>query len=229
MVIFFAVFTQSLTGFGSALVAMAFLPELIGIHTAAPLVALIAVTLEVLLLIKYRTALNLHNIKRLILASLVGIPLGIWALKGINEDVLLKALGIFIIGYALYGLLKFKLPRMQHPAWAYSVGFLSGILSGAYNTGGPPAVIYGDCSKWEPGEYKSNLQGFFLISDLLVVFGHAISKNITVHVVHFYLWSLPTLALGIFVGTNLDRFLTPAIFRKIILVLLAVMGIRLVL
>jgi len=50
-IIFLAVFTQSLSGFGSALVAMALLPALIGIHQAAPLVALVMATIEIFLLI----------------------------------------------------------------------------------------------------------------------------------------------------------------------------------
>jgi len=39
-VVFCAVLTQSISGFGVALVAMAFLPGLLGIQVAAPLVAL---------------------------------------------------------------------------------------------------------------------------------------------------------------------------------------------
>jgi hypothetical protein len=38
LIVFFAVFTQSLTGFGSGLIAMALLPELLGIQVAALLV-----------------------------------------------------------------------------------------------------------------------------------------------------------------------------------------------
>ena len=227
IVVFFAVFTQSLTGFGSALVAMAFLPEMFGIKVAAPLVALIAMTLELVLMIRYRSALNLQALWPLVLASLVGIPLGIWALKGIDEDLLLAALGVVIAGYALYALFEFKLPELRHPAWAYGAGFLSGVLNGAYNTGGPPVVIYGNCKGWAPTEFKSNLQGFFLICDLLVVSGHALSHNLTAAVLRNYLWALPVLALGILAGTSLDRFLNPAIFRKVVLALLVVMGVRL--
>ena len=229
LVIYFAVFTQSVTGFGSALVAMAFLPEMIGIQVAAPLVALMAVTIEFFLMIRYRSSLNPSALWRLVLASIVGIPLGIYALKGVSEEFLLIALGLVIAGYALYALFDFKLPEMQHPVWAYGAGFISGALSGAYNTGGPPVVIYGNCRHWEPAEFKSNLQGFFLISDLLVVLGHALSHNLSAPVLRYYLWALPVLAMGILVGTSLDRFLNPTVFRKAVLVLLVVMGVRLIL
>ena len=227
LVIFFAVFTQSLTGFGSALVAMVFLPKLVGIQVAAPLVALIAVTIEIFLAIRYHRSLNPSTLWRLVLASIIGIPLGILALKQISENVLLTVLGVVIIGYALYALFDFKLPELRHPCWAYGAGLISGVLSGAYNTGGPPVVIYGACQRWEPTEFKSNLQGFFLISDLFVVSGHAIDHNLTPAVLHSFIWALPAIALGILIGTSLDRYLNPAIFRKAVLVLLAIMGITL--
>lgn len=63
-VVFLAVFTQSLTGFGLALVSMPLLTMVLGIQTAAPLVALVALAAEIVLLIYYREALNLSVVWR---------------------------------------------------------------------------------------------------------------------------------------------------------------------
>lgn len=224
-----AAFTQSLTGFGSALVSMAVLPGLIGIRTAAPLVTLITVTIDVALLARYRQALNLRAIWRLVAALVLGVPLGILVLRRVEERFVLAILGAVIAGYALYALLSPRLPRLEHPAWAYGFGFLSGVLGGAYNTSGPPVVIFGNCQRWPPSEFKGNLQGFFLVNDLLVIAGHALSQNLTPLVLRDYLIVLPALIVGLFVGGRLDRRLDPALFRKIVLVLLVVMGLRLLL
>jgi hypothetical protein len=229
LVIFFAVFTQSLTGFGVALVAMSLLPEMIGIQTATPLVALVAMTLESFLLLRYRTALNLKAILPLMAASAVGIPIGLIAFKYVDEEVFLTLLGVVLAGYGLYGLFKFRLPELHSRLWAYGAGFLAGVLSGAYNTGGPPVVVYADCKRWSPSVFKSNLQGLFLFNDVFVITGHALSQNFTPLVWKTYLWALPAIALGILAGTSLDRYLNPESFRKVVLVLLVVMGIRLIL
>ena len=224
-----AAFTQSLTGFGSALVSMAVLPGLIGIRTAAPLVTLITVTIDVALLARYRQALNLRAIWRLVTALVLGVPLGILVLRRVEERFVLAILGVVIAGYALYALLSPRLPRLEHPAWAYGFGFLAGVLGGAYNTSGPPVVIFGNCQRWPPSEFKGNLQGFFLVNDLLVIAGHALSRNLTALVLRDYLIVLPALIVGLFVGGLLDRRLDPGLFRKIVLVLLVVMGLRLLL
>jgi len=229
LVALLAAFTQSLTGFGSALVSMAVLPGLIGIRTAAPLVALITVTIDGVLLARYRQALNLRAIWRLVAALVLGVPLGILVLRRVEERFVLAILGAVIAGYALYALLSPRLPRLEHPAWAYGFGFLAGVLGGAYNTSGPPVVIFGNCQRWPPSEFKGNLQGFFLVNDLLVIAGHALSQNLTPLVLRDYLIVLPALIVGLFVGGRLDRRLDPALFRKVVLVLLVVMGLRLLL
>ncbi len=229
LVVFFAVFTQCLTGFGSGLVSMAFLPGMLGIKTAAPLVALITGTMELILLIRFRAAFNLKAVWRLAVTTLLGLPLGVWALKGLSDKILLPVLGVVMSGYALYALLNLKLPRLEHSAWAYLTGFLSGILSGAYSVGGPPVIIYGNCRCWEPDEFKSNLQGFFLLNDSLAIIYHGIAGNLTHAVWTGYLWALPVIGIGILAGAQLDRILNPRTFRKIVLVLLVIMGIRFIL
>jgi uncharacterized membrane protein YfcA len=227
-VIFLAVFVQSMSGFGLALVSMALLPGIVGIQVAAPLVALVGIPLEILLLLKYRSALNIHEVWPLIIASLFGIPLGIFVLKRVDEEIVLTILGIVITGYALYSLLEVKLPQMNHPTWAYGSGFLAGLLGGAYNTGGPPVIIYGNCRGWLPAEFKGNLQSFFLVVTLFVAAAHALSGNLTEVVWVDFLWAVPAIGLGFVAGTWLDRYLNPAVFRKVVLVLLVLLGLRLI-
>lgn len=226
--VFLAVFTQSVSGFGVALVAMSILPAIVGIQTATPLVALIAIVLELFLFIWYRSAFNLQAIWRVILAALVGIPIGLYALKQLNPEIIVKLLGIILIAYSVYGLIQLKLPELKHPYWAYLLGFISGILGGAYNTVGPPVIIYGNCRRWPPKEFKSNLQGFFLITSTVIGLGHLISGNLTEEVWKYFLLSAPAIILGIIAGVNLDNVINPELFRKIVLVLLLLMGIIIV-
>ncbi len=226
--IFLAVFTQSLSGFGVALVAMALLTIPLDIGVAVPLVALVMFTIEFFLLLYYRHAFNWQAVWRIIAGSILGIPIGLYLLSQLNERIVLSILGIVITIYAIYGLLKIRLPELKQPVWAYVSGFLAGMLGGAYNTSGPPVVVYGDCCKWEPDAFKSNMQGFFVPSSLVIVLGHALNGNLSPEVWHHFIWAIPAMALGIWAGTSLDRFINPDIFRKIVLGLLIIMGLRLI-
>lgn len=227
LAIFLGAFTQSLTGFGVALVAMAILPSLWGLQVATPLVALTGIVLESVLLIRYRESLQIKSIWRLVVASVVAIPIGIYVLRQLDDRIALFVLGLIIFGYALYALIGFRLPELHHPLWAWLTGLASGMLGGAYNTAGPPIVIYGNCRRWSPQEFKSNLSGFFIVNSLMVVFTHFFSGNFTHEVMSIFWWVLPALVLGFIAGQSLDRWLNPEIFRKIVLVVLIVLGLRL--
>jgi uncharacterized membrane protein YfcA len=225
LVTLFASFTHTLAGFGSALVTMPILAKLLGVQVAAPLAALIVPTIEFLLLIRYRESFNLRVVWRLIAGAAVGIPLGVWSLRQVNERIILTVLGVVLISYALYAFLKLKLPELQHSVWAYGFGFIAGLLNGAYNTSGPPIIIYGNCRGWKPAEFKANLQGFFTVAGLWVILNHAFNGNLTPFVWQHYLLSWIAIAIGMWLGLKLDRHIDQAMFRKIVLAMLVILGV----
>ena len=227
-IISLAIFTQAVSGFGVSLVAMSLLVNVIGVREATPLVALVATTAELIILLYYRHAFNLKAVTRLSGAAVVGIPIGLIYLQRVNVDVITAVLGIILVVYVFYALLGPALPYLKHPNWAYGFGFLGGLLGGAYNTSGPPVIVYGTCQRWPPAEFKSNLQGFFMLISSLAAIGHALSGNITAAVWQNYLYALPGIALGIVLGFSLDKRISPHHFRQFILILLLILGVRLI-
>ena len=226
-VVFLGCFTQTLTGFGLALVTMALLPPLIGLHVATPLVALVAITLELVMLVRYHEALNIRSILGLTISALIAIPIGVVYVRQIDERIALFLLGVVITGYALYALTGFRLPALGNSMWAWIFGFLGGLLGGAYNTSGPPAVIYGNCRQWSPQEFKSNLAGYFMVGSIMVVATHALNGNFTPDVWLNFWRTLPALILGFVIGQSTDKWLKPETFRRIVLMMLVILGLRL--
>ena len=224
-ILFLAAFVQSISGFGSALVTMAFLPRLIGIRFASPLFAFCAIPLEIILLIRFRQELSLHEIWKVVLASIAGVPFGILLLKLVSEQIVLAALGVALIGYSMYALMGKRLPRSDHFSLPWVAGFLGGMLGGAYNTAGPPVILYADTQDWMPERFKSNLQGYFIINSIQVLIGHYLVGNYQPEVLRWLPYAIPGIMAGLVVGALLDRRIPPALFRQIVLVMLIVMGV----
>ncbi len=229
LIVFAAIFTQTVTGFGLALVSMPLLALVLPIQVAAPLVALFGLVAELLLLLRYRTALNVRAVAVLIGASVVGIPVGVYVLGEMDEGVVTAVLGVIVAAYALYALLGLRLPALSGRWWALLFGFVAGILGGAYNTSGPPVIIYGSCRRWPPLEFKSNLQGFFLVISLVVVVTHFFSGNITAVVWYNFFIAVPALLLALFAGFSLDTYIDAQRFRRIVLLFLVLLGFSLIL
>jgi uncharacterized membrane protein YfcA len=228
LIIFIGCFTQGLTGFGLGLVTMALLPVIIGLRQATPLVALVGIVLELIMMIRYREAFQFKSIWPLLAACVIGIPIGVFYLIRVDETITLFALGVVTFSYALYALIGFRLPKLSHSIWVWIFGILGGVLGGAYNTGGPPVILYGNCRRWSPDEFKGKLASFFLVGSLMAGIAHWVSGNITPNVFSLFASTLPALILGYLLSQFMDRWLNPETFRKVVLVLLVFLGINLI-
>mgnify|MGYP001031073574 CR=1 FL=1 len=228
-IVFAAALAQSLTGFGFALIVMPLLTIVLGIRTAAPLVALAALTVYTVNLVRYRRAINVQEVWRLGVASAAGVPVGIWLLSTADEDLVMRMLGIILVAYAGYSLLQPGSRRALARGWVYPAGFLAGCLGGAYNTPGPPVIVYGSLRQWPRNEFRAVLQALFLLNALLVVASHAVAKHLTEQVFVYYLYAVPALAVGILIGSVVDSRIDQRQFRKLVTAMILVLGLALLL
>lgn len=227
-VIFFAIFIQTMIGFGSGLIAMPLLIVLLGVNEGAALFSLIGLTNGTILLLRYRNDWEWRHIWRLWIASFIMIPIGVILADQLDQHIVMAILGVLTTGYALYALVGNQMPRLQSQNWGYGFGVASGLLHGAYNTGGPPLVIYGTSQNWRPSEFKGNIQSLFYINGLLVIAAHFFTGHFTHHVLEHYLILLPVLFIAAFLGLKLERYVNPVLFRRAVLVFLIVLGLSLI-
>ena len=228
-IIFAAAFAQSLTGFGFALVVMPLLTIVLGIRTAAPLVALAALTVYAVNLVRYRRAIKVQEVWRLGVASAAGVPVGIWLLSTADEDLVMRVLGAILVAYAGYSLLQPIARRTLSRGWVYPAGFLAGCLGGAYNTPGPPVIVYGSLRQWPRNEFRAILQALFLLNAVLVVASHAVAQHLTKQVFGYYLYAVPALAVGILIGSVVDSRIDQRQFRKLVTTMILALGLALLL
>ena len=190
---------------------------------------MLGVALEIVLILRYREHLHVGVVSKLVIAAAVGIPLGIYAVKNVDQRIVLGILAVVLVSYGIYGLSKFTLPSLESRGWTYGLGFVAGVLGGAYNTAGPPVIIYGHARRWPAAQFKGNLQGFFLPVSIFVVAGHFLAHTVTPVVWQCFAVSLLPLLLGIVLGGLAERRIDAERFRKLVLVLLVVLGVSLVL
>jgi len=222
-------FVQAVAGFGLPMIATPVLVALFGIRAAVPLMAIIILELQIFMIVRYHMALNFRMVWRISVAAVLGIPIGVLFLSRIPEAITITLLGLILIFYVLYSLFNLPVPALNRPTWAYFIGFLSGVGGGAYNIAAPPIIIYADTQRWGPELFKANLQGCFLIITVVAILTHSLSGNVPGDILQKSLITLPFVLVGALAGFYLDRFINPAVFRKIVLVLLLILGINLAL
>jgi uncharacterized membrane protein YfcA len=215
---------RSTFGFGDALIAMPILAVAIGIKTATPLVALVAMTIALAILLRSWRDVRLKSGWRLVVSSLAGIPFGLLFLKLSYEGPMKLALAAVIVGFSLYKLLNPEGLRLRTQKMSYLFGFAAGVLGAAYNTNGPPIVIYGSLRRWPPNEFRATLQGFFFITGWPILAGHWAAGLWTRPVLTLYGWSLPVVFAAIYAGSCLNKRIPAGKFDKWIYSLLIVIG-----
>jgi uncharacterized membrane protein YfcA len=228
LVIFLAALVRSTFGFGDAVVALPLLALLLGLTTATPLVALVSFTLALGILLQSWQAVDFRAIGPLVLAAVVTTPLGVLVLTRVEGVWLLRALGVFLIGFGLYRLIAPRVPKVEHPAWALALGFLGGVLGGAYGTNGPPAVLYGSLRRWPPETFRATMQGYFLITLAAILIGHAVGGLWSPEVWRLYAFSLPVIAVAVVLGRALNRRIPTDRFARFVDLALIVLGVLLI-
>lgn len=223
-VLFLGAIAHSSVGFGGALLAMPLLAFLIDIPTATPLVALSMLTTVGILLSGTWRDVAFGSTWRLLGATAVGIPVGLVLLRSAPSGLVRVVLGAVLVAYGLYNLARPRLPTVSAKPWAYALGFVAGILAGAYNTNGPPVVLYGALQRWPRDRFRATLQGYFLPATVLTCAGHAAGGLWTGRVWHLYLLSLPLVLLGIFLGSRLNGAIPEERFSGFLHSALIVMG-----
>lgn len=228
LVLFAGTLTSATFGFGGALFSMPLLTLVVGLDTALPLFGLIGPTTALLVAgLSWREA-KLEQVWRLILATLMGIPVGVLLVRLLPQEPLIFGLGLFLIGFGSYRLLRVPLPQIKHPAWAFPFGFAAGILGGAYNTNGPPVVIYGNMNRWAPATFRATLQSYFLPTGLGIMISHGLGGLWSPQVFSLFGLAMPGVIAAVWIGGWLNRRLSMERFEQLVFVLLMGLGVLLV-
>jgi uncharacterized membrane protein YfcA len=226
-VVFFATFIRSTLGFGEALIAVPVLALRTPINVAAPLAVLVSVAVALIVVVKDWRRVELKSATRLVLTSLLGIPLGILLLAHGNGEIVKLILGAIIITFSLYSLAVRSMPHVLEDQWGWLIGcgFLSGVLGGAYGMNGPPLVVYGALRRWSPQQFRATLQLYFLAASLVGLLGYVILGLWTAAVTRYFLMSLPGVVVAIPLGRAInDRMNDRGFFRFVYVGLIFVGG-----
>lgn len=223
-IVIVAGFLQGLTGFGFALIALPLLGLFIPLKTIIPLVLMLAILISLTLSIQLRRSIRMRIIGVLFLATLPGIPVGVYTLKHLSAETLSLALGLLMVIFTTYQLLIKPRPKPLGLPYTLTAGFLSGILTGSISAGGPPVIIYSAVQPWTKDEAKATLAFYFLISGGVALATHAVTGLVTSDVIHYFTISCPALIIGILSGTFAYKHMSDHGYRKLAIVLVFILG-----
>jgi uncharacterized membrane protein YfcA len=191
---------------------------------ASPLVALVGLLITILMLVQEWRSLQWKETLLLLVSAVPGIPLGLLLLTAVPVPIVRIILGLTLIGFGFYNLSGIQLPTLPSQWLALPFGLVAGILGGAYNTDGPPIIIYAVLRGWTKDQLRASLQGFFLISNLLIIIGHGLSGLWSREIGFYYLSSIPLVGLAVYLGSRIASEFSQELFNTTIYYFLILTG-----
>jgi uncharacterized membrane protein YfcA len=228
-VLFGATLLRSALGFGEALIAVPLLAFVLPIQVAAPIAVLVSITVAAVVVAQDWRHVHVRSAVRLVLSTLIGIPLGLLLLRSVSEPIVKGVLGVVVAGFAVFALRSRGAYELTDDRLAWLFGVIAGVLGGAYGMNGPPLVVYGALRRWSPERFRATLQGYFLPASVMGMIGYWAAGLWTPSVSHYYLLSLPTALLAIALGRVINRRFDARRFFVVVHAGLAVSGAGLVL
>jgi len=232
--LFMGVFAQGVSGFGSMLIAMPLLTMVFPLKFSAAMMSLLGFPVSFYIFYHNRAGIDWKEVVWIAAGSLAGIPIGLWTLGSVDPRLVMRCVGGLVVVYAAYALLlepRLLRRKARHESNVLASlfgGLCAGVLGGAFNTSGPPLILYGDWLHWPRERFRAILQGVFLVQGILVLSGHVLAGNIESRMFFFFAVSIPAITLGLYIGHRVDRKIRPEHFRYIVLGMLVVLGLSLV-
>jgi uncharacterized protein len=226
-VIFFALLVQATFSFGGALIALPLLAFMLDVKVATPLMTILSTVIAVLVLITKWRDIHLQHAWRLIGAACVGIPIGIGFLTNVDVQRVKLVLALTVIVFTLLNMFPIKQLRLRKRWPALIFGFISGVFGGAYNLSGPPIVLYGTLSGWDPATFRATIQSYALWTNLFALAGYAVTGHLTAEVLRYVFYALPVLGLAIYLGNWLHRVIPSQQYLLYVRLLLLGLGLSL--
>jgi len=224
IILFFAGLIQGLAGFGFSMVSIPVLIIFIEPQLLTPTIIIHSVIINIFLFIKVRKDVQLGRIWPLVVAAIVGIPIGTWILLAVDADILRLFVGLFITLIGLAYIRDFRLDIKNEKMAFLPVGFISGILNGSITLSGPPVVLTLTNQEVPKKTFRANMIAYFLLLNLATLPFHFMKGLFTEVCIDLSLMLLPGMVLGAFIGTMLVKRVDEDNFKRMVLVLVIVSG-----
>jgi len=177
------------------------------------------------LFIKIRKDVDYGVLKRFIIGSTIGLPIGIIILLSLDMDKLKLVIGLIILVLTVVLILKFRIHQTEKRD--FFVGGISGSLTASIGMAGPPLLLYFSSTNTGKSKIRGTTLAFYLFIYLmsLMIQIIVIGTNKTIWISTAY--ALPVVLLGLILGQLLFNRINQHLFRIISYIILLFTGLYL--
>jgi uncharacterized membrane protein YfcA len=218
-----------ITGFGAALVTIPLATHLVPLPFALAVFALMDLANALRIGLEHSQDAIKGELARMVPLVLVGTALGVTALVNLPRPGAMLALGLFVLLYSGYSLLRQPGGAPVAAGWAFFAGLAGGITSTLFGAGGPPYAIYLSHRPLTKEQYRATLTLTTVFSIGMRVVAFALTGLLLKwEVLLAAIAVLPAAFIGVSLASRLFRRVSHELLLRLVALLLLVTGVSLV-
>ena len=226
---FLAALAVGAAGFGDALIAAALWLLVLSPTEAVPLVVSTGLVIHLIPLVRLRRSLDFSRLWPFLIGGTLGVPVGSWLLGHADPALFRMGVGAFLV---LYGLIFLRWPNFGGFAAGGrgldgAIAAVGGVMGGLAGLSGIVATIWAGLRGWSKSQQRGMVQPFILAMHGMALGWLAAAGMVGPETGVNFLWCLPGIALGSWLGLRLYGRLDERQFQRIVLGLLLVLGVML--
>jgi uncharacterized protein len=223
---FFAALVAGLGGFAFGIVAAAIWLYILTPLQTATLIMGLGLVVQGYSVWTLRHALSWSRLVPLLIGTAFGVPLGVFALAHADPHYLRFGIGVVLVLFSLYGLLRPAIKPMKSASLPaeLGVGFCNGVLGGATGLAGIIVVIWSQLRGWAKDQQRAVFQPVGVATFAMSAAWLGGQGSISPDVLRLFVVALPVLLAGTWLGLKFYGKLNEVQFRRLILVLLLLSG-----
>jgi uncharacterized protein len=214
-----------LSGFAFGLVAASIWLYILTPLQTATLIVAFGLIVQGYSVWKLKHALDWRKLWPFVAGAVVGVPFGISILGWANPAHLKAGIGVFLVLYSLYALFRPKTAAVAGGAAADAgVGFLNGVLGGITGLAGILVTIWCGLRGWPKDRQRTIFQPVAVATFAMTAVWLGVKGVVSADTIRMFLFGLPVLLAGTWLGMKLYGRLDEATFRRVVLILLLASG-----
>ncbi|MBI2720219.1 MAG: sulfite exporter TauE/SafE family protein [Rhizobiales bacterium] len=222
--VFLAAIVRGYSGFGFSLLAITALSLLFAPAEIIPSIFMLEIAASLHLLPGLWREIHWRSLWPLVIGTTLGTPVGVYFLANVPAAPMQVALAVFVLTATSLLWRGYALKTMPSQTTTAGVGAAAGLANGAFGIGGPPVILFYFASPAGNVAGRASLVAYFLITDFIGVLFLAGQGLVTGPALIRTLIFLPALFAGVWLGARSFRSADPAVFRKWVLAILAVLA-----
>jgi len=227
---FFAAFSKGITGMGFATTCLPIIALAMGLEVALPLVLVPSVASNIIVQIEvghFRE--SMRRFWPMVVAAMIGVVIGLVLLTWMETRAAGAALGVVLFVYGLFALKTPNLtlpPHLEKPLGPVT-GLTTGVINGLTGSQLMPVLPYLMALHLDRDRFVQAINCSFTASSLVMAIGLSKIGLMTVETALISTIGIIPVWIGLKLGGNIRRRLSPELFRKLVIYMLMASGVLL--